>query len=228
MEKKVLALHLDDANHNPDATENDIRKLCSLVLKYKFNSAFVNQSHVKFARKLLGKKAKVGTVVSFPLGQDSTKSKIFQAINSAKNGADELDVSMNVGLFKENKKLCLEEMKDVVNAAKKTKKGIIVKFIIETGYLNDKEISESSKMVVKSGADFVKTCSGYGPRGAKVSDVITIRKAIGKFFPVKVAGGITNTKQALEFLKAGANRIGTSHAVEIVEGITRKGNGSGE
>ena len=221
-------MHLDFANHHQNSTESDIRILCTKVLKYRFNSAFVNPSHVMLARKILGKKAKVGTIVSFPLGQDSKKSKIVSAIDSAKAGADELDVSMNVGLFKENKKLCLEEMKKIVKTVKKTKEKIIIKFIIETGYLNSKEIAEASKMVVLSGADFVKTCSGYGPRGASINDVKTIRNAIGKFFPVKVAGGITNTKQTLAFLKAGANRIGTSHAIEIVDGIVKRGKSTRE
>ena len=222
MEKEVLASHIDFADHNPYATEADIRKLCSNVLKYGFNSAFVNQSHVKLARKLVGRKAKVGTVVSFPLGQDSTKSKVFSAIDSVKNGADEIDISMNVGLFKENKKAALKEMVEVVEAAKKTKKGTIVKFIIETGYLNSKEIVEAAKLVVKSGADFVKCDSGYGPRGTSVNDVRIIRKAIGFNAFIKAAGGIHTTKQALDFLKAGADRMGTSHAIQIIEGIKVK------
>ncbi len=223
MERGILASHIDFANHNPDATEADIRKLCTSVLKYKFNSAFVNQSHVQLARKILGSKAKVGTVVSFPLGQDSMKSKIFSVIDCVKNGADEIDVSMNVGLFKENKKAALEEMTEIVKAAKKTRKSIIVKFIIETGYLNSEEIATASKLVVDSGADFVKTCSGYGPRGASLKDVRIIRRTIGNKAFIKVAGGIKTTKQALDFLKAGADRMGTSHAISIVTESGSKG-----
>lgn len=227
MKKEDISPHLDFADHNPDATESDIRKLCSSVLKYKFNSAFVNQSHIRFARKILKNKAKVGTVVSFPLGQDSTKSKIYSAIDAIKSGADVLDISMNIGLFKENKKAALREMKDIVKASRKIKKKIIIKFIIETGYLNSKEIAIASKMVVVSGADFVKTCSGYGPRGASLNDVKIIRKAVGNKVFIKVAGGIRTTKQAVNFIKAGADRIGTSHSIDIIKGATKKsGKGS--
>lgn len=222
MKKEDIAPHLDFADHNPDATESDIRKLCSGVLKYKFNSAFVNQSHIKLARKLLKNKAKVGTVISFPLGQDSTNAKISATIDAVKSGADVLDVSMNVGLFKENKKSALKEMKDIVKAARRVKRRIIIKFIIETGYLNPKEIAIASRMVVTSGADFVKTCSGYGPRGASLNDVKTIRKEVGNEVFVKVAGGIRTTRQAMDFIKAGADRIGTSHAIDIVKGTAKK------
>jgi deoxyribose-phosphate aldolase len=224
MEKEALASHLDFANHHPNATSSDIRKLCKDVLKYGFNSAFVNGHHVSLARKLLKKRAKVGTVVSFPQGQDTTKAKVYAAADAARNGADVLDVSMNVGLFKEkNYAAVLKEMKAIVHAARKINKKIIIKFIIETGYLSSKEIIKASQLVVASGANFVKTCSGYGPRGAAVNDVTLIRKAVkGKVY-IKVAGGISTTKQALAFLKEGAYRIGTSHAIGIVQGVSKKG-----
>lgn len=228
MNKKELAFHLDLANHHPNATPQDIKKLCALVLKHEFHTAFVNSCYVSLARKYLKNKAKVGTVISFPLGQDSLCSKINGVRDALKNGADELDASMNVGLFKAKQySSVLNEMKAIVSTARKTKKSAIVKFIIETGYLTPEEIAKASQLVVSSGADFVKTCSGYGPRGAALSDVFTIKKAIGNKAKIKVAGGISSTKQAIAFLKAGAHRIGTSHAVEIINGIRTK-NPSGE
>ncbi len=228
MNKKELAFHLDLANHHPNATPQDIKKLCSLVLKHKFHTAFVNSCYVSLARQYLKNKAKVGTVISFPLGQDSLCLKTNGVKDALKNGVDELDISMNVGLFKAGKyQATLKEMRTLVKTARKTKKHAIIKFIIETGYLTPEEIAKASTLVVSSKADFVKTCSGYGPRGASLSDVLTIKKAIGNKAKIKVAGGISSTKQALAFLKAGAHRIGTSHAVEIINGIGTK-NPSGE
>ncbi len=227
MQKEELASHLDFANHHPNSTAADIKKLCAGVLKYGFNSAFVNPSQVPLARKLLGNRAKVGTIVSFPLGQDLFKSKVSAAIDCAKAGADELDVSMNVGLFKEKKyNLVLREMSTIVRAVKRINTKKIVKFIIETGYLTPPEIAKASRLVVASGADFIKTCSGMGPRGAKLGDVKIIRKAVGPVPLIKVAGGISTTAQAKAFLAAGANRMGTSHAIDIVLGLkSKKGGG---
>lgn len=218
MNRRELAFHLDFADHHPDATQKDIKALCAAVLKHGFHSAFVNQHHVALAKRLLKGKATTGTVVSFPLGQDSTAAKVHAAVQAAKDGAGELDVSMNVGLFKENPAAALKEMQQLVKAVKKTSRKTLVKFIIETGYLTDKEIMRAARLVVNAKADFVKTCSGYGPRGASLKDVSLIRKAIGSKARIKVAGGISTTAQALAFLKAGAHRIGTSHAVQIVKG----------
>ncbi len=223
MNRRELAQHLDFANHHADATAGDIRALCAAVLRYGFHSAFVNQHHVALTKRLLRGSAAAGTVISFPLGQDAAAAKVDAAIHAARSGADELDISMNVGLFRERKyALVLKEMQQVVRAAKRIKPRILVKFIIETGYLSDSEIKKASQLVVQSGADFVKTCSGYGPRGASLQDVRLIKAAIGNKAKIKVAGGISTTAQALAFLQAGAHRIGTSHAPQIVKGAASK------
>jgi len=232
MDSKKLAKYLDLANHHPDAEPEDIKRLCGNVQKHGFNSAFVNACYVELARDLLVEKGKVGTVISFPIGQDSKNAKVLAAMDGAKKGADELDVSMNVGWFKAGKgDDVLEEMKTVVDAAKNIKKSTVVKFIIETGFLTDDQIKQASELVFQSGADFVKTCSGWGPRGAAIKDVELIRLAIGDRVRVKVAGGVSNYQKAAAFIKAGADRIGTSKAVEIVtmnnDKCIRKG-GDGE
>lgn len=181
MFKKELAKHIDLANHHPEATSKDIKELCRNVLKFGFNSAFVNQHYVKLARQLLKKKGKVGTVISFPLGQDTIEAKLFAVKQCIKDGADELDVSMNIGLFKEKKyDQSLKEMQKIVKLAKSLKKDVIVKIIIETGYLEPEEIIKASQLVMKAKGDFVKTCSGLGPRGAWLSDVFYIKRALGK------------------------------------------------
>lgn len=221
-----LPKYLDLANHHPDATENDIRELCEKVLKFGFNSAFVNAFYVPFCRNILKESGKVGTVVSFPLGQETVAMKVTAARSGVLAGADELDISLNVGLIKEGKwDAVLGEMHEVVMAVRSLEKRTIIKFIPETGYLDEKEIIKTAELILESGADFYKTCSGLGPRGAEISDVEKVRKVVGDKLKIKVAGGITTYDEAVAFIKAGADRIGTSHAVEILQG--RSGN-SGE
>jgi deoxyribose-phosphate aldolase len=224
-----LARYLDLANHHANATPADIRSLCRKVAKYRFHTAFVNPDHVPLARSILKGKAAVGTVVSFPLGQDFLEDKIAAAKHAVKAGADELDICMNIGRFKSGDTAYTKrELGALVKAAKASRKDIIVKFIIETGYLTDAEIRKASKIVLASGADFIKTDSGVGPRGASVKDILLIRKAVGSKIKVKAAGGITNYRQAMRLIRAGADRIGTSHAVEIVRGVAGRRPGRGE
>ncbi len=222
MNPQKLAKHLDLANHHPDATPEAIKKLCQNVKKYGFNSAFVNPCYLSLVREVLGIKGKVGTVISFPLGQDTQNTKILATIDAIKKGANELDVCMNIGLFKGGeKKKVLEEMKAIVEAAKNARNKTIVKFIIETGFLTDEEIKKASELVLESRADFIKTNSGFGPRGAELKDVELIRQVVGDKIKVKVAGGIHTYEKAVEFIEKGADRIGTSKAVEIIEGTKK-------
>jgi deoxyribose-phosphate aldolase len=219
MDIKTLANYLDLANHHPEARPADIKKLCQAVKNYGFHSAFVNSCYVKLARGLLPDGV-VGTVISFPLGQDQRDIKVLAAIKTTKDGADELDVSMNVGAFKARKFAeVLDEMAAIVTAAKSLRSTTIVKFIIETGLLTDSEIKKASELVLQSGADFVKTCSGLGPRGASLKDVKLIREVIGNKIKIKVAGGIDTYNEAINFIRVGADRIGTSQAVKIIKDL---------
>jgi deoxyribose-phosphate aldolase len=216
--KSNLASYLDFANHHQDATPQEIKRLCQLVKKFNFHGAFVNPSYISLAKEFLKGEGVVGTVISFPLGQDSQDIKILAAIDGAKRGADELDVSMNVGLFKAGEShQVLAEMKAIVEAVKNIKRNVLLKFIIETGFLTDEEIKEASNLVLQSGADFVKTNSGWGPRGASLKDVALIREAIDNKIKIKVAGGIDTYQEAIDFISAGVDRIGTSKAVEIIK-----------
>ena len=210
-----LASYLDLANHHPNSTEDDIKNICEKVKKYSFNAAFVNPFFIQFAK---GQGVKVGTVISFPLGQETLSVKTGCAESYASLGADELDVSLNVGYIKSGKWMeSLVEMRAVVEEARKINPKIIIKFIPETGYLTADEIKKCAENMVDSGADFFKTCSGLGPRGATIEDVRLVREAVGQKLKIKVAGGIETYDQAMSFINAGADRIGTSHAVEIVE-----------
>lgn len=220
MDKTTLAGLLDFANHHQDSTQKQIKELCLKVKQYGFHSAFVNPCFVRLTRELLASGGVVGTVVSFPLGQETSEIKVFSAIKAVKDGADELDVSMNVGLFKAGEhQEVLQEMRRVVNAAKEIRKSVLVKFIIETGFLTDEEIKKASQLVLQSGADFVKTNSGWGPRGASLKDVDLIKSVVGEEIKIKVAGGVDTYQEAMAFLEKGVHRIGTSHAIEIVEGV---------
>lgn len=221
MDPKTLASYLDLANHHQDATLVQIEQLCKDVFTYGFNSVFVNPCYVSAARRFFGGKGKVGTVVSFPLGQETLEIKTATAQKALTDGADELDVSLNVGDFKSGQwEKSLEEMKTLVGQAKSQKKEAIVKLIIETGLLTDEEIKKASELVLASGADFIKTCSGFGPRGASLADVELIRAAVGEKIKIKVAGGIDTLEEVKAFLAKGANRIGTSAAVKIIQEIT--------
>lgn len=232
-----FASFLDLANHHQDADQSTIKTLCQNVLHYGFNAAFVNSCWVKFAKTYFNSQTKhlpggvapaahlggeirhprVGTVISFPLGQDTTEIKIYAAHEAIKKGADELDISTNVGFLKSSPDIYLKELKRLVQAARDISSSVIVKFIIETGLLTDEEIKKAAILVLKSGADFVKTCSGLGPRGSTLKDVKLIKSAIQDKIKIKVAGGISTFEQVQDFLKAGASRIGTSKAVEIIK-----------
>ncbi len=224
-----LAQSLDLANHHAAATPGDIKKICADVTTYGFNAVFVNPAYISLARSHLARlelagKAKVGTAISFPLGQEELVIKVASAMQAIKAGADELDVVPNLGLFIEGADdQFLVEMKTIVTAVRNQGKTTIVKFIIDTGYLDplpdaSDRIKAAAKLVQESGADFVKICSGMGRRGASLEDLKLVREAVGPDMKVKVAGGITTHAQAKAFLDAGANRIGTSHAIEIIKG----------
>ncbi|MDO8515195.1 MAG: deoxyribose-phosphate aldolase, partial [bacterium] len=178
-----LAKYLDLANHRADATEVQIKELCANVKKYGFNAAFVNPHYIQFAKSL---GVKVGTVISFPLGQETLDVKKGCAESYASLGADELDVSLNVGYLKSGKWTeSLVEMKAVIHEAKSVNPKIIIKFIPETGYLTIDEIKKSAELILESGADFFKTCSGLGPRGATLEDVKIAKSIIGNKIKIK-------------------------------------------
>lgn len=240
-----IASHLDLANHHANATPEDVKKLCANVLKYGFNAAFVNPCYIALAKQELGGKAKVGTTISFPLGQDSLEMKVFALREAIRLGADELDIGPNNGLLiaKEGLGQYRQELRTIVEAARANRADVIVKFFLEAGYFLPDEtkateeekdhggtsnvpatfdrgeflIKRGSEAILASGADFVKICSGMGPRGASLVDVRLVKEAIGTApIKIKVAGGIDTLAEAKAFLDAGASRIGTSKAVEIM------------
>ncbi len=209
-----LAQYLDFANHRADATPADIESLCAKVTKYGFHAAFVNAAYITLAKS---KGVRVGTVVSFPLGQDTVAAKRAAGNEAVTLGADELDVVPNIGIFLSgNTNAFVEEMKTIVDAARMVGKPVIVKFILEPGYMSSPEFIEQAAISIQqAGADFVKIGSGMGPRNPTVEDVTIVRKAVPNM-KIKVAGGVATYEVTKAFIDAGASRIGTSHAIEIV------------
>ena len=204
-----LNLLIDHTLLKPTATELDIVKLCQEAKKYKFWSVCVNPVWVKLAKK---QGVRVCSVIGFPLGANTLAVKVAEIKQAVKDGADELDVVMNLGWLKMGKAAEIKQgIKTVVAAAS----GRVVKIIIETCYLTDKEKFLAAKLVKGGGADFVKTSTGFGLGGATVEDVKLLRQAVGKDFGVKASGGIKIKEQAEAMIKAGANRIGTSSGIEI-------------
>lgn len=198
------------------ATNDDILKLCSEANEYHFASVCVNPANVSLAHKLLnGTDVLVCTVIGFPLGANASSVKAFETTQAITDGADEVDMVINLGQAKaHNWDYVYEDIKAVVEAAS----GVLVKVIIETCYLTDEEKEMACKMAMKAGADFVKTSTGFGTGGATVSDVALMKKVVGEKLKVKASGGIRNKEQFEAMIEAGADRIGCSAGVQIMEG----------
>ena len=218
-----LAELIDHTLLKPDATKQEIIKLCEEARKYKFASVCINPTNVALARDLLaGSPVKVCTVVGFPLGADTSVTKAMETRDAVANGADEIDMVINVGALKAGDyNLVLHDIKSVVDAAG----GRLVKVILETALLNREEKIKACELSKEAGADFVKTSTGFGPGGATAEDIALMREVVGKYMGVKASGGIRDYKKTMEMVKAGATRIGASASVSIVENKAAKGDG---
>ena len=198
------------------ATNKDVEKTCKEALNFNFFSACVNSSNVKLVKNLVeGSKVKVSSTVGFPLGTISMEAKVFEAKCAIEDGADELDVVLNIGKIKDAEySYVYDELKEVTSM----NKDITVKVIIENCYLTDEEKVKASYIVKLSGAHFVKTSTGFGSSGAKVDDIRLMRSTIGQDMGIKAAGGIRSFDILFGMVKAGATRIGASSSVDIANG----------
>lgn len=215
--RRNIAAIIDHTLLKADAIEKDILKCCKDGEKYGFASVCIQPCYVKLAAEVLkGSGVKIATVIGFPLGANLTSVKAFEAACAVEDGADELDMVLNIGALKQgNAKYVEEDIKAVVKAAD----GAVVKVIIETCYLTDEEKVLACKLSKDAGAHFVKTSTGLGSGGATVEDVALMRRIVGKDFGVKAAGGIRTLESLKAMVEAGANRIGTSAGVKILEEI---------
>ena len=209
-----LSSFIDHTNLSSDALHSDIKILCKEAIQYKFASVCINPVYVPYAKSILkDENPKICSVVGFPLGADSEEMKYAEARFLIFQGVDEIDMVMNIAFLKERKlDLVKNEIKKVVEAAD----GNCVKVIIETSFLNQDEKALACNIVMESGASFVKTSTGFASSGATLEDVRLIKKVVGDRVGIKASGGIKTKKEALEFIEAGANRIGTSMGVEIL------------
>lgn len=219
MNRLELARYIDHTQLNPFATEKDIEKLVEEAKKYKFYSVVVNPYYVKLAKELTkGTDIKVVSVVGFPFGVTYKEVKAYETELVIKDGADEIDMVMNISAAKSGRwDVVKEDIKAVNDVVKRY--GKVLKVILETGYLTDEEKIKACEVAVEAGADFVKTSTGFGKGGATVHDVELMYKAVKGRAQVKAAGGIHDANTALAMIKAGATRIGASHSVDIIESL---------
>ncbi|MFC2583666.1 MAG: deoxyribose-phosphate aldolase [Lachnoanaerobaculum saburreum] len=198
-----------------DATRKDVKRVCDEAMAYSFCSVCVNSYYVPYVANLLhGSDVKICSVVGFPLGAMSTRAKALEAKIAVMDGADEIDMVINIGALKDRDySVVLEDIKAVKEACEdKT-----LKVIIETCLLNDVEKVKACELAKEAGADFVKTSTGFSTGGAKVEDVKLMRETVGPDMGVKASGGIHDNEFAKELVDAGANRLGTSATIQIVE-----------
>lgn len=202
---------IDYTNLKPTATEKDIIKLCREAIRYNFYCVCVSPIYVKLCKSILkNTDVKVCSVVGFPLGNSTTNTKVFEAQEIIKNGADEIDMVINISALKSAD---FRSVYEDIKAVRRVTKGKILKVIIETCYLTNEEKIKVAKIVKKAKADFIKTSTGFGTYGAKVSDVKLIKSVVSNEVGIKAAGGIKDKETALKMLKAGATRIGTSSLI---------------
>jgi len=222
--KIALAKMIDHSLLRPDATEDDVIRCCEEAKELHFACVMVLPYWCQIAeRRLRGSDIKVGTVVAYPLGTVPTSVKVYEARQSIGNGATELDVVINLGALKSGDystvQQDIEEVVTISKLAGLTEDGddILTKVIIEVGMTTREEQTKVCRLAKSARVDFIKTCTGQGPRGVTVQDVKHIRQVIGREIGIKASGGIRTIQQAMALINAGANRIGTSTGVQIVE-----------
>lgn len=209
-----LNQYIDHTLLKATATPRDIQKLCTEAIEHNFCAVCVSPCYVSVAKNALqGTKVKVCTVIGFPLGQNTTETKVFEAKNAIENGVDEIDMVINVGAVLSGN---YGYVSDEITAIRDISNGKILKVIVETCYLNREQIEKLTQLCVASRADFIKTSTGFGTRGASVDDVKAMLAIANNAIEIKASGGIKTKDFAEELISLGATRIGTSSGVALV------------
>jgi deoxyribose-phosphate aldolase len=220
MTKKELAERIDHTALGPDVSPERVRQICAEAKEWGFYGVCVNPCYIELAKKELeGTSVKIVTVIGFPHGATLPQVKAYEARAAVEAGADELDMVINIAALKaKGYQTILKELAAVREALVRAPKRIILKAILETGLLTDEEKVAGAILAQAGGADFVKTSTGFGPRGATVEDVKLLKGAVGPRMKIKAAGGIRDYQTAMAMIEAGADRLGTSSGVAIIEG----------
>ena len=216
MDVKDILRRCDHTLLSQGATWAEIRALCDDGVKYGCASVCIPASYVKQAAEYLGGRLPVCTVIGFPNGYDTTAAKCFEAEDAVKNGADEIDMVINIGWAKDGR---WEDLLAEIKAVKAACGGRILKVIIECCLLTEAEKIRLCEIVTESGADFIKTSTGFGGGGATREDVALMAAHVGPKVKIKAAGGIASLEDAADFIRLGADRLGTSRVVKAVKAM---------
>lgn len=212
MELKEILKRCDHTLLRVDATQEEIQKLCDDGMKYECASVCIPPCHVAGAKRYVGDRLPICTVIGFPNGYMTTVAKAFEAEDAVKNGADEIDMVVNLAMVKDG---CWEEVAKDIAAVRESTRGKILKVIIETCLLTQDEKIRLCQIVSDSGADYIKTSTGFSTGGATREDVELLRKHSAEHLKVKAAGGIQSLVDAEDMIRLGADRLGTSRIVKI-------------
>ncbi len=213
---KNLANYIDHTLLKADASLDDVKKLCLEAKEYGFYSVCINSSFIKDAKEFLKESdVKVCTVVGFPLGACNSSTKAYEAKTAIEDGADEIDMVINVGLVKSKD---FKKVKEDIEVVFKACNGTLLKVILETALLSEDELRKVSAICKEIGVDFIKTSTGFSTRGASLEDVLIMKECVGDDVKIKASGGIRDYETAVKMIEAGANRLGVSAGVAIVKG----------
>ncbi len=220
MELSEILSRCDHTLLSVGATSEEIRNLCDEAIEYGCASVCIPACHVRGAKAYVGDQMKVCTVIGFPNGYSTTESKAFEAEDAIKNGADEIDMVANIAMAKDG--FWNGVLEDII-AVRKATEGKVLKVIIECCLLTDEEKREMCRVVTQSGADYIKTSTGFSTGGATFDDVALLRRFSGFDVKVKAAGGIKSIADAEKFIELGADRLGTSRLVKLAKAMEQQG-----
>lgn len=220
MELSEILTHCDHTLLKQEATWEQIKEVCDDGLKYHCASVCIPPCYVKRANEYLGDRLKVCTVIGFPNGYSTTAVKVFEAENAVRHGADEIDMVINIGWVKDRR---WDDLLQEIKAVKEACRGRLLKVIIETCLLTDEEKIKMCEIVSASGAEYIKTSTGFAGGGATREDVALFAKHVAPHVKIKAAGGISSLQDAEDFIRLGASRLGTSRIVKAVKGIEGTG-----
>lgn len=211
-----LSKFIDHTLLKADSTLEDIKKICEEAKKYQFFSVCINSAFIKDAKKYLeNSDVKICTVVGFPLGASNSKTKAFEAKTAIEDGANEIDMVINIGLLKSKE---YDRVKEDIQTVYEACNGTLLKVILETALLNEEELRKVAYICKDIGVDFIKTSTGFSTRGASLEDVKIMKECVANEIKIKASGGIRDYETAIAMIKEGANRLGVSSGVAIVTG----------